>query len=367
MATVQLKNITKHYGTKRKPQPLILKGIDVEIKDGEFIVVVGPSGCGKSTFLRVLAGLEEASGGSIMIGDEDVTFHEPSTRNIAMVFQNYALYPHMTVRENMSYGVKLAKMDKEEIHRRVVDTARMLDIEAHLDKKPSALSGGQRQRVAMGRAIVRKPRLFLFDEPLSNLDAKLRTSTRLEIRKRHNEIGITTLYVTHDQTEAMTLADRIIILNAGQIEQFGTPSEIFHQPASTFVANFMGSPAMNLLNVRIEDDHIVFNNKPLFGINIPDSIKAMGKSQWTIGIRPEYITIAESSNESTNEVLLTLSETLGSEKLLYCDLHGQTITIKVADSRDKSGCYQDQQALWIQMDPNELIWFCAENGKRIAH
>lgn len=367
MATVQLKNITKHYGTKRKPQPLILKGIDIEIKEGEFIVVVGPSGCGKSTFLRVLAGLEEASGGTILIGNKDVTNHEPSQRNIAMVFQNYALYPHMTVRENMAYGVKLAKMDKAEIHRRVLDTAKMLDIEAYLDKKPNALSGGQRQRVAMGRAIVRKPQLFLFDEPLSNLDAKLRTSTRLEIRKRHNEIGITTLYVTHDQTEAMTLADRIIILNAGKVEQFGTPSEIFHHPASTFVANFMGSPAMNLLDVTIKGDAIWLNNQVLQGIKIPAFIQEKGLGNWTLGIRPEHITVADTPLTESNEVMLTLSETLGSEQLLYCDLYGKSLTIKVPDSRDKVGHYNDKGSLWIQLNSEEIVWFYADSSKNVAN
>lgn len=374
MATVQLKNITKHYGTKRKPETLILKGIDVEIKSGEFIVVVGPSGCGKSTFLRVLAGLEEASSGHIMIDNIDVTHLEPSKRNIAMVFQNYALYPHMTVRENMSYGVKLAKMPVDEIERRVLDTAKMLDIEAYLDKKPHALSGGQRQRVAMGRAIVRKPKLFLFDEPLSNLDAKLRTSTRLEIRKRHNEIGITTLYVTHDQTEAMTLADRIIILNAGKIEQFATPSEIFHAPASTFVANFMGSPAMNLLTVSLDEQGVILNGVVLKGIKVPASILQRNQQAFIIGIRPEHMSVRpydESDHMLDNELhngnlaTLTLSETLGSEQLLYCDLFGEMLTIKVADSKDRSGQYCAGDQLFIKFSPNELLWFDKTTGKAI--
>lgn len=371
MATVQLKNITKHYGTKRKPQSLILKGIDVEINDGEFIVVVGPSGCGKSTFLRVLAGLEEASGGTIMIGDQDVTNLEPSQRNIAMVFQNYALYPHMTVRENMSYGVKLAKMPKEEIERRVQDTAKMLDIEMHLDKKPSALSGGQRQRVAMGRAIVRKPKLFLFDEPLSNLDAKLRTSTRLEIRRRHNEIGITTLYVTHDQTEAMTLADRIIILNAGKIEQFGTPSEIFHSPASTFVANFMGSPAMNLLNVEIKKGEVYLNGRELTGIKIPQMLIDQGIQKVTLGIRPEHMAVEieeiqqDIANNDAFSAMVNISETLGSEQLIYCDLLGETITIKVPDCREQEGKFKPLTKILVTPRQDEILWFDAETGARI--
>lgn len=374
MATVQLKNITKHYGTKRKPETLVLKGIDVEIQSGEFIVVVGPSGCGKSTFLRVLAGLEEASSGHIMIDNIDVTHLEPSKRNIAMVFQNYALYPHMTVRENMAYGVKLAKMPADEIERRVFDTAKMLDIEAHLDKKPHALSGGQRQRVAMGRAIVRKPKLFLFDEPLSNLDAKLRTSTRLEIRKRHNEIGITTLYVTHDQTEAMTLADRIIILNAGKIEQFATPSEIFHAPASTFVANFMGSPAMNLLTVSLDERGVILNGVVLKGITVPASILQRNQQTFIIGIRPEHMRVRshdefdhmrDNELHNGNLATLTLSETLGSEQLLYCDLFGEMLTVKVADSKDRSGQYFAGDQLFIKFSPNELLWFDKTTGKAI--
>lgn len=374
MATVQLKNITKHYGTKRKPETLVLKGIDVEIQSGEFIVVVGPSGCGKSTFLRVLAGLEEASSGHIMIDNIDVTHLEPSKRNIAMVFQNYALYPHMTVRENMAYGVKLAKMPADEIERRVFDTAKMLDIEAHLDKKPHALSGGQRQRVAMGRAIVRKPKLFLFDEPLSNLDAKLRTSTRLEIRKRHNEIGITTLYVTHDQTEAMTLADRIIILNAGKIEQFATPSEIFHAPASTFVANFMGSPAMNLLTVSLDERGVILNGVVLKGIAVPASILQRNQQTFIIGIRPEHMRMRshdefdhmlDNELHNGNLATLTLSETLGSEQLLYCDLFGEMLTVKVADSKDRSGQYFAGDQLFIKFSPNELLWFDKTTGKAI--
>lgn len=364
MSTVQLKNITKHYGSKRKPGPLILKGIDIDIQDGEFIVVVGPSGCGKSTLLRVIAGLEESSGGTIMIGDKDVTQLEPAQRDIAMVFQNYALYPHMSVRENMAYGVKLAKMPKDEIDRRIQDTAKMLDIEQHLDKKPNQLSGGQRQRVAMGRAIVRKPKLFLFDEPLSNLDAKLRTSTRLEIRRRHNQIGITSLYVTHDQTEAMTLADRIIIMNGGVVEQFGTPSEIFHSPASTFVANFMGSPAMNLLNVEIKDQKVYLGDVELKNIAIPAGIQNSGKKEWILGIRPEHFEIlAEESDRSWN-VVLSLSETLGSEQLLYTNLGNVALTIRTEDSRDSDSKYQRHQSFYVVPKFEEILWFDATTQKR---
>ncbi len=364
MSTVQLKNITKHYGSKRKPGPLVLKGIDIEIQDGEFIVVVGPSGCGKSTLLRVIAGLEESSGGTIMIGDKDVTALEPAQRDIAMVFQNYALYPHMSVRENMAYGVKLAKMPKDEIERRIQDTAKMLDIEQHLDKKPNQLSGGQRQRVAMGRAIVRKPKLFLFDEPLSNLDAKLRTSTRLEIRRRHNQIGITSLYVTHDQTEAMTLADRIIIMNGGVVEQFGTPSEIFHSPASTFVANFMGSPAMNLLNVEIKDQRVYLGGIELKNIQVPSGILNSGQKDWILGIRPEHFDVLAETNDATWDVVLSLSETLGSEQLLYTNLGDVSLTIRTEDSRDLESKYQRNQKFSVMPKLDEILWFDPTTQKR---
>ncbi len=382
MAKIQLQGITKHYGTKRKPGALILKGIDIDIEDGEFIVVVGPSGCGKSTLLRVIAGLEEASNGRIIIGEHDVTNLEPSQRDIAMVFQNYALYPHMTVRENMAYGVKLAKMPKVEIERRIKETAKMLDIEQHLDKKPSALSGGQRQRVAMGRAIVRKPKLFLFDEPLSNLDAKLRTSTRLEIRRRHNEIGITSLYVTHDQTEAMTLADRMIILNNGMIEQFGTPEEIFQQPASTFVANFMGSPAMNLLPVEIATDGVYFKGEKLYGVAPPQISQEMERKALILGIRPEHIRLAQKDREAqpsmikeikeiktTNETIkatLTLAENLGSEALLYSDLAGEMLTIKITHPIGNLEPLRPGESLSLQFPPSHLYWFDPVTTKRIA-
>ncbi len=366
MATVQLKNIEKHYGTAKKPQPLILKGLDVEIHDGEFIVVVGPSGCGKSTFLRVLAGLEAVSSGTILIDGKDVTHAEPSKRDIAMVFQNYALYPHMTVRENMSYGVKLAKMHKAEIECRVLETARMLGIEAHLDKRPNALSGGQRQRVAMGRAIVRQPKLFLFDEPLSNLDAKLRTSTRLEIRKRHNMIGITTLYVTHDQTEAMTLADRIIILNAGNIEQFATPEEIFHQPASTFVANFMGSPAMNLLPVEVDQGVIYFKGMPLAGIDVPDFIRQSALREFILGIRPEHIGITSHENapQTTIPATLLMVETLGSEQLLYCQINGHDLTVRQSNREGAIANAQSAETIGLQFSATALHWFDAVTQQR---
>src|SRR5215468_4187309 len=247
MAQVALRKIVKTFD--RTPA---VQGIDLDIADREFIVLVGPSGCGKSTTLRMIAGLEEATSGEIFIGDQLVNDVPPKDRDIAMVFQNYALYPHMTVFENMSFGLRLKKFPKPEIRERVQAAARILDITDLLDRRPKQLSGGQRQRVAMGRAIVRNPKVFLFDEPLSNLDAKLRVQMRTEIKKIHQTVTTTTVYVTHDQVEAMTLADRVVIMNAGRIDQIGTPYDVYHSPQTQFVAGFIGSPTMNMLPCRLE-------------------------------------------------------------------------------------------------------------------
>src|ERR671938_881697 len=248
MAEVSLRKVVKRYDEVEA-----VRGIDLEIADKEFVVLVGPSGCGKSTTLRMIAGLEDISGGDIMIGGDVVNDVPPKDRDIAMVFQNYALYPHMTVAENMSFGLRLKRYPKAEIKSRVDEAARMLDIVELVDRKPKQLSGGQRQRVAMGRAIVRNPKVFLFDEPLSNLDAKLRVQMRTEIKRVHQKVRTTTVYVTHDQVEAMTLADRVVVMNAGRIEQVGTPHELYHFPKTRFVAGFIGSPAMNFIRCRLEE------------------------------------------------------------------------------------------------------------------
>ena len=249
MAEVSVRKVVKEYDGGVQA----VKGIDLEIADEEFVVLVGPSGCGKSTTLRMIAGLEEISGGEIWIGGDVVNDVPPRDRDIAMVFQNYALYPHMSVFDNMAFGLKLRKFPKDEIKRRVDEAARILDIVPLLERKPKALSGGQRQRVAMGRAIVRNPKVFLFDEPLSNLDAKLRVQMRTEIKKVHQTVRTTTVYVTHDQIEAMTLADRVVVMNHGVIEQVGPPQELYHNPATRFVAGFIGSPAMNFFDCRVQD------------------------------------------------------------------------------------------------------------------
>jgi sn-glycerol 3-phosphate transport system ATP-binding protein len=334
MASISLKNIVKRYGSGKSAVPVI-HGVNAEIKDGEFIVLVGPSGCGKSTLLRMIAGLEEITGGELLIGDKVVNDLEPARRDIAMVFQNYALYPHMSNYENMAYGLKLAKVPEDEIKRRVDKAARILELSHLLDRKPRQLSGGQHQRVAMGRAIVRQPQVFLFDEPLSNLDAKLRGQTRIEIQKLHAELGITSLFVTHDQVEAMTLAQRMIVMNGGNVEQFGTPEEVYHRPASTFVAGFIGSPPMNLLK------------------NVPN-----GRQGQILGVRPEHIDLAEAGGwEFTIETV----ELLGAERLLYGKVGGEDVTVRVDEGRayPKPG-----ETTRISAREDRLHWFDAETGKR---
>ncbi len=334
MASLSLRNIVKRYGVGPKANQVI-HGVNAEIKDGEFVVIVGPSGCGKSTLLRMVAGLEEISGGELRIGDRVVNDLEPAQRDIAMVFQNYALYPHMTNYENMAYGLKIAKVPKEEIQRRVDKAAKILELSHLLERKPRELSGGQRQRVAMGRAIVRQPQVFLFDEPLSNLDAKLRAQTRLEIQKLHRELGITSLFVTHDQVEAMTLAQRMIVMNAGNMEQFGTPEEVYHTPASTFVASFIGSPPMNLLK------------------NAPGA-----KPGTILGIRPEHLDIGSEGWAVTVETV----ELLGAERLIYGRLNGEQIIVRVEEGTHAP---QPDAVIHVLPRPDRLHAFDATTGKRI--
>jgi sn-glycerol 3-phosphate transport system ATP-binding protein len=334
MASITLENIVKEYGTGAKAVPVI-HNLNAQINDGEFVVIVGPSGCGKSTLLRMVAGLEEITGGQISIGNRIVNDLEPAERDIAMVFQNYALYPHMSVFDNMAYGLKIAKVSMADIQTRVDKAAGILELRNLLQRKPRELSGGQRQRVAMGRAIVRQPQVFLFDEPLSNLDAKLRAQTRLEIQKLHRELGITSLFVTHDQVEAMTLAQRMIVMNAGVMEQFGTPEEVYNRPASTFVASFIGSPPMNLLH------------------------QAPGLPAGQIlGIRPEHLDLAAQGWELKVDTV----ELLGAERLVHAHLGHETLTLRLDASmaapkagelfnaKPKAGC---------------IHYFSAETGKRL--
>ncbi|QYA15974.1 sn-glycerol-3-phosphate import ATP-binding protein UgpC [Rhizobium sp. AB2/73] len=317
MAGITLEDVRKTYGGGVDA----IKGVSLDISDGELVVLVGPSGCGKSTLLRMIAGLESITSGTVSINGRVVNQLEPSDRDIAMVFQNYALYPHMTVRQNLSYGLKNRSMPKDEIERRIAATARSLEIEQFLERKPRQLSGGQRQRVAMGRAIVREPAAFLFDEPLSNLDAKLRVQMRVEIRRLQRSLATTSVYVTHDQMEAMTLADRLVVLNGGRIEQVGAPIELYERPATTFVATFIGSPSMNLLKAT-ENSKIALS--PGGGL---------GGADTTIGIRPEDLHLAEGTIEPafSARVRIQAVELVGAESYVYGTLaDGQTIVFRVS-------------------------------------
>jgi sn-glycerol 3-phosphate transport system ATP-binding protein len=319
MARIELKDVKKIYAGGVEA----IKGISMDIADGELIVLVGPSGCGKSTLLRMIAGLESITSGEVLIKDRVVNQLEPAERDIAMVFQNYALYPHMTVRQNLSYGLKNRGTPKDEIERRIAEAAKSLEIEPFLERKPRQLSGGQRQRVAMGRAIVRKPEAFLFDEPLSNLDAKLRVQMRVEIRRLQRALATTSVYVTHDQMEAMTLADRLVVMNAGRVEQIGSPIELYEQPATTFVATFIGSPSMNLLPVEHASD-------ASHGWKLADNL-LLPKEVKTFGIRPEDITIhAEgASADFSADVTVDAVELVGAESYIHGSLKdGQSIVFR---------------------------------------
>jgi sn-glycerol 3-phosphate transport system ATP-binding protein len=341
MAAVSLNNVVKRYGIG-KSAVQVLHGVSADIADHEFIVIVGPSGCGKSTLLRMVAGLEEITEGQIAIGSRIVNDLEPSERDIAMVFQNYALYPHMSVFDNMAYGLKIARVPKEEIKSRVDKAAKILELGPLLARKPRELSGGQRQRVAMGRAIVRQPQVFLFDEPLSNLDAKLRVQTRLEIQKLHRELGITSLFVTHDQVEAMTLAQRMLVMNAGRMEQFGTPEEVYNRPATTFVASFMGSPPMNLLKQAPNAD---------FG----------GRPGAIMGIRPEHLHVSNSNNGW--QVQVDSIEMLGAERLLYCRLGAEFVIVRTDESL--SSAPEIGATIYVTPRTDRMHWFNAASGERL--
>ncbi|WP_259779558.1 sn-glycerol-3-phosphate import ATP-binding protein UgpC [Aestuariispira ectoiniformans] len=354
MATVSLKNIQKTYPNGFKA----VHGIDLDIQDGEFIVIVGPSGCGKSTLLRMIAGLETISDGDLMIGSDRVNAVEPAARDIAMVFQNYALYPHMTVFNNMAYALKNRGFKKGEIKQRVEEAAKILELDHLLDRKPQQLSGGQRQRVAMGRAIVREPAVFLFDEPLSNLDAKLRVQMRLEIKQLQRRLGITSVYVTHDQIEAMTLADRLVVMNGGLPEQIGTPIEIYENPASTFVAGFIGSPSMNFIPGRTTEG----------GLQLPDGTTLQrkpsnGSSDCTVGLRPENLHRANGEKPDL-ELTVSVVEPLGADTLVYGLLDGMKEPI-VARLNGRADI-KEQERLPLRIEHDKLHLFdSGDGGKRL--
>jgi len=363
MAEVTMEDVTKVYGE----DVVAVRNMNLDIPDGEFVVFVGPSGCGKSTALRMIAGLEDISSGKVFIGDNVVNDLPPRERDIAMVFQNYALYPHMNVRENMGFALKLRKMDKSEINRRVEEAARILSIERFLDRKPKALSGGQRQRVALGRAIVREPKAFLMDEPLSNLDAKLRVQMRTEIAKLHNRIGTTTIYVTHDQTEAMTMADRIVVLKDGLVQQIDSPQRMYDRPDNVFVAGFIGSPAMNFIQAHLEKENggyvVKFGNTSL-SLTQEEIGEAKEKGydpeQYSgkdvvLGVRPEDIedagteaaaAVGGAEGPNTIEVEAQVIESMGSEKYIYFDVgKEQHVHLQsVAEMTDEVGGGADEEA-----------------------
>jgi sn-glycerol 3-phosphate transport system ATP-binding protein len=337
MAGIQLRGLVKRYGKGAGAVP-VLHGIDATVNDGEFVVIVGPSGCGKSTLLRMVAGLEDITEGEVHIGERVVNDLEPAERDIAMVFQNYALYPHMTVFDNMAYGLKIAGVPRDEIRARVDKAAAILELGALLQRKPRELSGGQRQRVAMGRAIVRQPQVFLFDEPLSNLDAKLRAQTRLEIQKLHRDLGITSLFVTHDQVEAMTLAQRMLVMNGGRMEQFGTPQQVYEQPASTFVAGFIGSPPMNLLR---------------HARGVPE-----GR---VLGVRPEHLRLSAQIDGNGWVARVEAQEMLGAERLIYLRLGAEQMIVRTEEEAPVPSLGSEVQ---VVPRADRLHWFDATSGLR---
>ncbi len=356
MANITLEGIKKSYGKTE-----VIHGIDWEIEDGDFVVIVGPSGCGKSTLLRMIAGLESITDGKISIGDTVVNDLEPSQRNIAMVFQNYALYPHMTVYKNMAYGLKLKKLPKDEIEARVQKAARILELEDYLDRLPRALSGGQRQRVAMGRAIVREPAVFLFDEPLSNLDAKLRVQMRLEIKNLQQELGITSVYVTHDQVEAMTLGDQLAVLNGGYVEQLGTPIEIYERPASTFVAGFIGSPSMNLIDGEMDGEGKGILLPGGSSIPLGEARPALAGLPVTLGIRPEHFSL--NGGDFTVPLKVNVVEQLGADTLVHGHLGESAaplvLRLEGVQSLNAGGIVQ------VGIPQNALHVFDRASGKRV--
>lgn len=356
MGSVTIDNAYKAFG-----QVEIIKGVSLDIVDGEFVTLVGPSGCGKSTLLRMISGLEDISFGDIRINAKVVNNIPPKDRDIAMVFQNYALYPHMTVAENMGFAMRLKKRPKEEIGKAVEDAADILDLASLLERYPRQLSGGQRQRVAMGRAIVRKPQVFLFDEPLSNLDAKLRVQMRSEIKQMHRRLGTTTIYVTHDQIEAMTLADRIVVMNKGVVEQVGKPRELFDKPGNTFVANFIGSPSMNFFEGRLEcrGEKAVLLLDSGCCMPLPDAPALPDGSRLVYGVRPEHLRL-DPDAEIKAEVAIT--EDTGSETIVLVNYQGKRITVLLRESVDDLNC---GDSIGITPISGKAHYFDAKTGRRI--
>ena len=360
MAKVELEGVHKSFGPVD-----VIHGVDLDIEDGEFIVFVGPSGCGKSTLLRLVSGLEDTTSGTIRIGGRDVTHVEPSERGVAMVFQSYALYPHMSVYDNMAFGLKMTGHDKALIDERVRKAAAILELEPLLQRKPAAMSGGQRQRVAIGRAIVREPQVFLFDEPLSNLDAELRVQMRLEIAKLHNQLGATMIYVTHDQTEAMTLADRIVVLRAGRVEQFGSPIALYDDPDNAFVAGFIGSPRMNFLDATVTGKKrgkatitVPALGDLVLDVAVRDRQPEVGEAV-QVGLRPEHFVEAK-GKAPTFQAPTTVVEQLGGVSYLYLNVPGATLTVE----QKGHAVVRDGEVASVGVDPAKALLF-GTDGLRI--
>jgi multiple sugar transport system ATP-binding protein len=377
MAGIRLEQVTKSFGSVKA-----VDGVTLEIADAEFLVLVGPSGCGKSTLLRMIAGLEDVSDGAILIGDRDVTDLAPRSRDVAMVFQTYALYPHMTVRQNLGYGLKARRTPKPEIARRVADVAELLGLTDLLERRPAQLSGGQRQRVAMGRAIAREPLAFLLDEPLSNLDAKLRVGMRASLAQLHQRLRVTTVYVTHDQTEAMTLGQRVAVMRNGKILQVDSPHELYTRPRSLFVAAFIGSPAMNLVDATLDGDDVTFGQ---FRVSMPPGVRpAVSGERVVLGIRPEsFEDAAFASGQATLEVGVEVVEDLGSDANVFFHVDAPPITAEILEASADSGLLAVDRALFaarvdprsdarpgrrleLAIDPGRFHFFDAESGERLA-
>ena len=355
MTGVVVSGLYKSFGATA-----VLKDVALKAAAGEFVALVGPSGCGKSTLLRCIAGLEAIDAGTIAIGDRDVTRLDPKERDAAMVFQNYALYPHMTVAQNMGFSLKLRGGRAEEVSQRVAEAARILGLEPYLGRYPRQLSGGQRQRVAMGRAIVRKPSVFLFDEPLSNLDAALRVQMRAEIRALHRRLGVTSIYVTHDQIEAMTMADRIVVLRNGVVEQAGRPLDLYDRPRNVFVATFIGSPAMNLIAARVEGGEFVLADGQR--INLPPTLAARAlPGRVVLGLRPEHLTLAAGPAAGAFAVQVVACESTGMTSYVAAVVAGTVVTVTVQTRLD----LQDGQTIWLAIPPGQVHAFDAGTGQRI--
>jgi sn-glycerol 3-phosphate transport system ATP-binding protein len=356
MAQLSFRNVRKSYDNKE-----VLHGIDLDFSDRDFVVIVGPSGCGKSTLLRMIAGLENITIGEILMDGRRLNEIEPSKRGCSMMFQNYALYPHMTVEQNIGYPLKIAGIEKTQRKVRVDAAAEMLGLTSYLSRRPAQLSGGQRQRVAMGRAIVREPKLFLFDEPLSNLDAQLRVQMRIELRRLHRRLGATSILVTHDQVEAMTLADKLVVMNAGRVEQVGRPSEIYANPASQFVAGFLGAPPMNFCDAKIADiNKVRLGFSETMVLEIPSGVLPIG-SDVKLGFRPESVKIANSTDTGLPAVV-DLVEELGGARVAYCRVQEAEFAVMLPGTRRIS----ENMQVRLQIDSNDISLFDATNGKRIA-